>query len=161
MGSMMRTLSLDRATIDQLPDSYQVGQMTIRPNMVLAPMAGVTDSMVRRLILSIGGCGLVSSEMTNAASVSPKILKRHRLLDYLPEERPFVMQLSGNDPATVARAARTVEELGADILDLNCGCPSPKVTGGGHGASLLRDLPKLRAMLIAVREAVDIPITLK
>lgn len=124
-------------------------------------MAGVTDSVFRRLILGLSGCGLVSSEMTNAASVSPKVLKRHKLLDYLPEERPFTMQLSGNEPELVARAAQTVEDLGADILDINCGCPSPKVTGGGHGASLLRDLPKMSRMLKAVREAVDIPITLK
>lgn len=152
---------LERTIIDRLPTSYQVEHITIQPNIILAPMAGVTDSVFRRLILNIGGCGLVSSEMTNAASVSPKILKRHRLLDYLPEERPITMQLSGNDPELIARAARTVEELGADIIDVNCGCPSPKVTGGGHGASLLRDLPRMSQVLHAVRAAVSIPITLK
>jgi nifR3 family TIM-barrel protein len=129
--------------------------------MVLAPMAGVTDSIFRRLILSLGGCGLVSCEMTNAASVSPKALRRHKLLDYLPEERPLVMQISGNDPHLMAHAARTVEHLGADIVDINCGCPSPKVTGGGHGASLLRDVPKLAQVLHAVKAAVSIPVTLK
>lgn len=146
---------------ETLPTSYQVGPLTITPNMVLAPMAGVTDSIFRRLILSIGGCGLVCSEMTNAASVSPRALKRHKLLDYLPEERPIAMQISGNDPDRVAQAARTVEALGADILDINCGCPSPKVTGGGHGASLLCDLPRMDRVLTAVREAVTLPITLK
>src|SRR3712207_7069787 len=99
--------------------------------------------------------------MTNAASVSPKALKRHRLLEFLPEERPLAMQLSGNEPELVAEAARQVEALGADILDINCGCPSPKVTGGGHGSALLRDLPKLGRLLSAVRAAVSIPITLK
>jgi nifR3 family TIM-barrel protein len=99
--------------------------------------------------------------MTNAASVSPKALNRHHLLDYLPEERPLTMQLSGNEPELVAAAARTVEALGADILDINCGCPSPKVTGGGHGASLLRDLPKMSRLLKAVKAAVQIPVTLK
>lgn len=154
-------MHLDQATIQQLPTAYNIGPITISPNIILAPMAGVTDSVFRRLVLGIGGCGLVSSEMTNAASVSPRLLKRHHLLDYLPEERPFTMQLSGNDPDLVARAAHTIEALGADILDINCGCPSPKVTGGGHGASLLRDLPKMGRMLKAVRAAVSIPITLK
>lgn len=146
---------------DDLPTSYQVGHLAISPNITLAPMAGVTDSIFRRTVLSMGGCGLVSSEMTNAASVSPRAMKRHHLLDYLPEERPIAMQLSGNDPDLVAHAARVVEELGPDIIDINCGCPSPKVTGGGHGSALLRDLPKMSRLLKAVRAAVSLPITLK
>ncbi len=154
-------MSLTHEVIQTLPDSYQVDHITISPNIILAPMAGVTDSTFRRMILGMGGCGLVSTEMTNANSVSPKALKRHHLLDFLPEERPLTMQLSGNEPDLVARAAATVEQLGADILDINCGCPSPKVTGGGHGASLLRDLPKLERVLTAVRGAVSIPVTLK
>lgn len=154
-------MQIDQQTISRLPVSYHVAHILINPNITLAPMAGVTDSPFRRMVLGLGGCGLVSSEMTNAASVTPKALKRHHLLDYLPNERPFVMQLSGNDPDLMSRAARTVEELGADILDINCGCPSPKVTGGGHGASLLRDLPKLSCVLESVRAAVSIPITLK
>ncbi len=152
---------MNQQIIDQLPNSYQIAHITIKPNIILAPMAGVTDSVFRRMVLNIGGCGLVSSEMTNAASVSPKAMKRHRLLDFLPEERPFTVQLSGNDPDLLSQAARTVEALGADILDINCGCPSPKVTGGGHGASLLRDLPKMSRLLKAVKAAVNIPVTLK
>ncbi|MFL5801041.1 MAG: tRNA dihydrouridine synthase DusB [Roseiflexaceae bacterium] len=146
---------------DDLPERYRVGDLMISPNLTLAPMAGVTDSIFRRLVLSIGGCGLVSSEMTNAASVSPKAMQRHHLLDYLPEERPIAMQLSGNDPDLVAEAAQMVERLGPDIIDINCGCPSPKVTGGGHGSALLRDLPKMSRLLKAVRAAVSLPITLK
>lgn len=152
---------LTHDTISRLPTHYHVGHIRIEPNIILAPMAGVTDSIFRRMILRIGGCGLVSTEMTNAASVSPKALRRHHLLDFLPEERPLTMQLSGNEPELVASAARMVEQLGADILDINCGCPSPKVTGGGHGASLLRDLPKMGRMLRAVKAAVAIPVTLK
>lgn len=144
-----------------LPDSYEIGHITIRPNIVLAPMAGVTDSVFRRLLLSLGGLGMVTSEMTNAASVTPKAMARHRLLDFLPEERPIAIQLSGSEPELVAEAARKVEALGADIIDFNCGCPSPKVTGGGHGSALLRDLPKLDRMLRAVRAAVSVPVTLK
>lgn len=154
-------MHIDHITITHLPTTYPIDHITIAPNIILAPMAGVTDSVFRRLILGLGGCGLVSSEMTNAASVSPKARKRHRLLEFLPEERPLTIQLSGSEPEPVANAARVVTDLGADIIDINCGCPSPKVTGGGHGASLLRDLPKLSRVLHAVRNAVDIPVTLK
>jgi tRNA-dihydrouridine synthase B len=144
-----------------LPETYNVAHIAVRPNIVLAPMVGVTDSVFRRLLLSLGGLGMVTTEMTNAASVSPKAMKRHRMLEFLPEERPLAMQLSGSDPALVADAARQVEALGADIIDINCGCPSPKITGGGHGSALLRDLPKMQQLLVAVREAVSIPVTLK
>lgn len=144
-----------------IPDSFNLGALRIAPNMVLAPMAGVTDSVFRRLVLSLGGCGLVVSEMTNAASVSPRAAKRHRLLDYLPEERPISIQLSGSDPDLVAHAAAYVEQLGPDVIDINCGCPSPKVTGGGHGSALLKDLPRMSQLLKAVVAATQIPITLK
>lgn len=144
-----------------LPTSYRIRDILIQPNIVLAPMVGVTDSIFRRMILGLGGCGLVSSEMTNAASVSARAIRQHHQLAFLPEERPITMQLSGNDPDMVANAARLVEQLGADILDINCGCPSPKVTGGGHGSALLRDLPKMERLLRAVRAAVQIPVTLK
>ncbi|HEU5085814.1 MAG TPA: tRNA dihydrouridine synthase DusB [Roseiflexaceae bacterium] len=145
----------------QLPAHYHVGAIRIEPNIILAPMVGVTDSIFRRLILSFGGCGLVSSEMTNASSVSARARARHHQLDFLPEERPITIQLSGNEPDLVAAAAKTVEELGADIIDINCGCPSPKVTGGGHGSALLKDLPKMERLLRQVRDTVQVPVTLK
>ena len=152
---------LSQDDLGKLPNHYTIQHIRIEPNIILAPMAGVTDSIFRRMILRLSGCGLVSTEMTNAASVSPIALRRHHLLDFYPEERPLTMQLSGNDPDLVATAAHTVEQLGADIIDINCGCPSPKVTGGGHGASLLRDLPRMGQLLRAVRAAVQIPVTLK
>lgn len=154
-------MTLTFEAIQKLPDSYSVDHIRIAPNITLAPMAGVTDSVFRRVILGMGGCGLVSTEMTNAASVSPKALRRHHLLDFYPEERPLTMQLSGNEPDLVAAAAASVEQLGADIIDINCGCPSPKVTGGGHGSALLKDLPKLDKLLRAVKAAVSVPVTLK
>lgn len=154
-------MTLEAHILASLPDAYQIEHIRIQPNIILAPMAGVTDSVFRRLVLGIGGCGLVSTEMTSAASVSPRAMKRHHLLDFLPEERPLTVQLSGNDPELVAQAAQRVEILGADVIDINCGCPSPKVTGGGHGSSLLRDLPRLDRLLRAVRAAVRIPLTLK
>jgi tRNA-dihydrouridine synthase B len=149
------------ADYHDLPTSYQVEHITIQPNIILAPMVGVTDSIFRRMILGLGGCGLVSSEMTNAASVTPRMMRRHHQLDFLPEERPITMQLSGNDPDLVASAAAIVETHGADIIDINCGCPSPKVTGGGHGSALLRDLPKMERLLKAVKATVQVPVTLK
>src|SRR5436190_23166412 len=161
MGRQITRGTKAMSQYDDLPTSYRVAHITIQPNIILAPMVGVTDSIFRRMILGLGGCGLVSSEMTNAASVSAKALKRHHQLDFLPEERPITMQLSGNEPDLIANAARMVEQLGADILDINCGCPSPKVTGGGHGSALLRDLPKMGRLLEAVRSAVAIPVTLK
>ena len=150
---MLETLSI--------PAEFKLGPHRIAPNMILAPMAGVTDSVFRRLVLSLGGCGLVVSEMTNAASVSPKAARRHRLLDYMPEERPISIQLSGSDPDLVATAAAYVEQLGPDVIDINCGCPSPKVTGGGHGSALLKDLPRMSLLLKAVVAATNLPITLK
>jgi tRNA-dihydrouridine synthase B len=156
-----RVQEQNRAVYQQQKQSYQVGHLVVEPNIVLAPMVGVTDSVFRRLLRSLGGLGLVTTEMTNAASVSPKAMKRHRLLEFLPQERPLAMQLSGNEPELVAEAAQQCEALGADIIDINCGCPSPKVTGGGHGSALLRDLPKMGRLLEAVRSAVSIPVTLK
>ena len=146
---------------DDLPTSYQVAHINIKPNIILAPMVGVTDSIFRRMILGLGGCGLVSSEMTNAASVSAKALKRHHQLDFLPEERPITMQLSGNEPDLIANAARMVEQLGADILDINCGCPAPKVVKNGGGSGLLRDLPRLETILKEIKRSITIPLTLK
>src|ERR671917_1613378 len=107
---MIQGLRSTMSGYGNLRESYRVGHITVRPNIVLAPMAGVTDSVFRRLLLSLGGLGLVTSEMTNAASVTPKALARHRLLDFLPEERPIAMQLSGNDPELISNAARQVEE---------------------------------------------------
>lgn len=129
--------------------------------MILAPMAGITNSVFRRLIRALGGCGLVCSEMTNAASVTPKAMRQHKLLDYTAEEHPIAMQISGSDPELMAAAARSVQELGADVVDINGGCPSPTVTRGGHGAALLRDLSRFEAVLKAVRAAVTIPMTVK
>jgi nifR3 family TIM-barrel protein len=154
-------MTITREEIQHLPDTYHISHIRVSPNIILAPMAGVTDTVFRRIILGLGGCGLVSTEMTNASSVSPKALKRHHLLDFYPEERPLTMQLSGNEPELVAAAAANVEQLGADIIDINCGCPSPKVTGGGHGSALLKDLPKLGRVLRAVKAAVSVPVTLK
>jgi tRNA-dihydrouridine synthase B len=144
-----------------IPHPVQIGAISISPPLALAPMAGLTDSSFRRLILARGGCGLVVTEMINAAAFSPKALRNQRMLSFHPGEHPIAVQISGHDAAAMARAAALAQERGLDIVDINAGCPVRQVTGSGSGAALLRDLGRLEAILRAVRQAVTIPLTLK
>ncbi len=124
-------------------------------------MAGLTTSAFRRLIRNRGGCGLVVTEMINAAAFTPRALRNHRMLHYDPSEHPIAVQISGHDAEAIARAAAVAQEHGLDIVDINAGCPVRQVTGSGSGAALLRDLGRLEAILRAARQAVTIPLTLK
>jgi tRNA-dihydrouridine synthase B len=124
-------------------------------------MAGLTHSSFRRLIRALGGCGLVVTEMINAAAFSPKALRSHRMLHFRPEERPIAAQVAGHEPERMARAAAVAEEHGVDIVDINAGCPVRQVTGSGSGAALLRDLKLLEEILRAVHQAITVPLTLK
>jgi nifR3 family TIM-barrel protein len=124
-------------------------------------MAGLTHSSFRRLVRALGGCGLVVTEMISAAAFSPKALRSHRMLLFRPEERPIAAQVSGHEPERMAQAAAVAQEHGVDIVDINAGCPVRKVTGGGSGAALLRDLVLLEEILRTVRRAITIPLTLK
>ncbi len=144
-----------------VPQAIQIGSLTVSPPLALAPMTGLTNSAFRRLILSLGGCGLVTTEMVSAAAFTPKALRSHRLLDLHPDEHPIAVQISGHDPEQVARAAALAAERGADIVDLNAGCPSRQVTGNGSGAALLRDLGRLEAILQMMKRSLSIPVTLK
>ncbi len=142
---------------------FHIGPIPVRPGLVLAPMEGHTDSAFRRLVKEIGGCGLVYSEMTTAgALVKGKVLERTGLKVFLPEERPLAFQVTGCDPSEVAEAARRFAALGPDIIDVNMGCPSHNAAASGHGAALLKDIAKARAVLRAVIAAVHpLPVTLK
>src|SRR5574341_1707372 len=142
---------------------FAVGPVPVRPGLALAPMEGHTDSSFRRLVKALGGCGLVYSEMTTAgALVKGKVLQRTGLSVFLPEERPLAFQVTGCDPAEVAEAARRFAALGPDIIDINMGCPSQNAAASGHGAALLRDLERARAVIRAVIGAVHpLPVTLK
>jgi nifR3 family TIM-barrel protein len=129
-------------------------------------MAGVTDTVFRRFIRNLGGCGLIMTEFTSAHGVSASLRARKptRTLKYLafdPEEHPISAQLFGADPAVMADAARVCQDLGFDILDINFGCPVNKVVKCNGGSGLLRDLPLVEQILRTVRAAISIPFTMK
>ncbi len=145
-----------------VPGSLQIGSVTIRPATVLAPMAGVTDTVFRRFIRNLGGCGLIMTEFTSADGVlRKKDQKAKRYLHFYEDEHPISAQLFGSDPKVMADAARMVEGLGFDLVDLNLGCPAKKVVKCNGGSGLLRDLPAIGKIFEAVRSAVKIPFTVK
>ena len=148
------------------PAEFSIGAVKIAPATVLAPMAGVTDTVFRRFIRNLGGCGLIMTEFTSSHGVSAArgARKPTRTLKYLafePEEHPISAQLFGADPAIMADAARVCEDLGFDILDINFGCPVSKVVKCNGGSGLLRDLGLVERLLREVRRAITIPFTLK
>jgi tRNA-dihydrouridine synthase B len=143
-----------------LPASYSIRDIVISPATVLAPMAGVTDTVFRRMIRGLGGCGLIMTEFTSAECITRNSARTSRYLFFEPDEHPITGQLFGADPKVMARAAGMVEELGFDIVDVNLGCPAKKVVKCG-GSGLLRDLKNLEQVLRAVRDAVKIPMTIK
>lgn len=138
-----------------------IGQVRISPNLVLAPMAGVTDSSFRRLIKELNGVGLIVTEFISVEGITRGNMRTHKMLKFLEEERPLSIQIFGYDEERMAAAAEIIEERGADIVDINCGCPAKKVVKGGGGSSLLRDLPQLEKILRRIRRAVSIPVTMK
>jgi tRNA-dihydrouridine synthase B len=139
-----------------------MGTVTISPATILAPMAGVTDTVFRRFIRNLGGCGLIMTEFTSADGVlRAKDKKAKRYLHFYEDEHPISAQLFGSDPKVMADAAHIVEDLGFDLVDLNLGCPAKKVVKCNGGSGLLRDLPRIRGIFEAVRAAVRIPFTVK
>lgn len=155
-----------RATPDRaprtVPATLQIGTVTISPATVLAPMAGVTDTVFRRFIRNLGGCGLIMTEFTSADGVlRKKDQKAKRYLHFYDDEHPISAQLFGSDPGVMAEAARMVEGLGFDLVDLNLGCPAKKVVKCNGGSGLLRDLPAIGKIFESVRAAVKIPFTVK
>ena len=145
---------------NQLSDSFSIGDVKIPSRVVLAPMAGVSVQAFRRQGRH-HGAGLVCSEMVSCQGIHHQ---NERTLGYLKiaeDERPIAVQIFGADPDIMAEAALIVERAGADILDMNFGCPVPKVTKTGAGATLLEDPSRAVAIVTAVSEAVDIPVTVK
>jgi tRNA-dihydrouridine synthase B len=148
--------------IRAVPARVSIGRAEIAPATVLAPMAGVTDTVFRRFIRNLGGCGLIMTEFTSADGVlRDKDKKAKRYLHFYQDEHPISAQLFGSDPQVMADAARIVEDLGFDLVDLNLGCPAKKVVKCNGGSGLLRDLPAIRRIFEAVRRAVTIPFTVK
>jgi nifR3 family TIM-barrel protein len=166
--SMRYPLKLSNPRLMQeFPGSFAIGTVKIAPATVLAPMAGVTDTVFRRFIRNLSGCGLIMTEFTSSHGVSASLGARKptkTLVKYLafePEEHPISAQLFGSDPAVMATAARVCQDLGFDILDINFGCPVNKVVKCNGGSGLLRDLPLVRQILTEVRKAITIPFTMK
>src|ERR1700728_4940692 len=157
--------------MSSFPSEYQVGATRIAPATVLAPMAGVTDTVFRRLIRNQGGCGLIMTEFTSSHGVvasirgtsfkGAKSTRTFRYLFFEPEEHPISAQLFGSDPQVMADAAKACQDFGFDIVDINFGCPVKKVVKCNGGSGLLRDLPLVEEILRKVRAAISIPLTMK
>ncbi len=148
--------------IRTLASGLRLGSVEIAPSTVLAPMAGVTDTVFRRFIRNLGGCGLIMTEFTSADGIlRAKDKKAKRYLHFYEDEHPIAAQLFGSDPAVMAQAASIVQDLGFDLVDLNLGCPAKKVVKCNGGSGLLRDLPAIGRIFDAVRSAVTIPFTVK
>jgi len=165
-----------------VPAELRIGGVRIAPATVLAPMAGVTDTVFRRFIKnasmftpeSVGsdvdvltsnessGCGLIMTEFTSADGLSRmRETKRKRYLTYYEDEHPISAQLFGSNPDTLAESAIICEEAGFDLVDLNLGCPAKRVVACNGGSGLLRDLPRIRSIFERVRSSVKIPFTVK
>jgi tRNA-dihydrouridine synthase B len=141
-------------------EELRIRNVAIRPAAILAPMAGITDTVFRRFIKRLGGCGLIMTEFVSSEGLLRQNLKSKRYLYYTEEERPITAQIFGADAGHLAEAARQIQDLGFDLIDLNLGCPAKKVVKCG-GSGLLRDLPLLAKILRQIRAAVTIPFTIK
>lgn len=144
-----------------IPDHYYVRDVRIAPNLVLAPMEGVTDLTFRRLVRSIGGTGLTVTEFIASEGLRRGIARMEHMARFDPEERPIAIQIYGRDPEAMAEAARIVEDSGATICDINMGCPSKKVCAHSGGSALMKDPALATEIVRAVRRAIRIPLTVK
>lgn len=138
----------------------RIGTVSIDPPVVLAPMAGVTNHAFR-LICRRFGAGLVWTDMISSCGIKYRNPRTLSMFDWTPEERPVAVQLFGADPRAMANAAKVIEESGADIVDINVGCPVPKVRKSGAGAGLCENLDTAREVMESVVQAVKIPVTVK
>lgn len=146
----------------RVPAEFHIGRVRVAPATVLAPMAGVTDTVFRRFIREMGGCGLLMTEFTSADGMLRAWNdKAKRYLYFEGNEHPISAQLFGSNPEVMADAARTIEQLGFDLVDLNLGCPAKKVVKCNGGSGLLRDLPLIGQIFKSVRAAISIPFTVK
>ena len=135
------------AGTDRIPP-MKVGAIDLAPPLALAPMAGMTDTAFRRLVKRQGGCGLVVSEMVSSEGLVRGIDRTLEYAEYTEEERPVSIQIFGGDPEKMAAAAQIVEGMGADVVDVNMGCPVPKIAKHNAGCSLMRE-PEHAAGVIA------------
>jgi nifR3 family TIM-barrel protein len=138
-----------------------IGRVPLQFPFAIAPMAGMTDSAFRRLVKRHGGCGLVVTEMVSAEGLVRGIDRTLEYAEYTDAERPIAIQIFGGDPARMADAARIVEGMGADIVDINMGCPVPKIARHNAGCSLMREPEQAARIVAAMTGAVRIPVTVK
>jgi len=139
----------------------KIGNIELASPFVVSPMAGMTDTAFRRLVKRQGGCGLVVSEMVSSEGLIRGIDRTLEYAEYTEEERPVSIQIFGGEPAKMAEAARVVEQMGANIVDVNMGCPVPKIAKHNAGCSLMREPAHAAEIIAAMAKAVSIPVTVK
>ncbi|CAN5666453.1 tRNA dihydrouridine synthase DusB [soil metagenome] len=139
----------------------KIGSINLAPAYALAPMAGMTDTAFRRLVKRRGGCGLVVTEMVSSEGLVRGIDRTLEYAEYTEEERPVSIQIFGGDPDKMAAAAQIVEGMGADVVDINMGCPVPKIARHSAGCSLMREPAQAAGIVRAMARAVKIPVTVK
>jgi len=139
---------------------FKIGDVNIPNRVFAAPMAGVADKAFRILAKECG-CGLVYTEMINDMGLIYKQARTEKLADIKGEMPPVAIQLFGSDPERMGEAAQIAETMGADLIDLNMGCPTPKIVRNGAGAALLNDISRCRQIIRAVNRAVKVPVTVK
>jgi len=138
----------------------RIGQVETANRVFAAPMAGVTDKAFR-LLLRKQGCGLIITEMVSAKALTYSNKNTFRLLDLSGEEGPIAVQLFGSEPEVMAAGAKFAVDSGAAIVDINMGCPTPKIVKNGEGSALMKDVPLASEIVQAVRKAVGVPVTVK
>jgi tRNA-dihydrouridine synthase B len=141
--------------------TLRIGTVALDTPFALAPMAGMTDTAFRRLVKRHGGCGLVVSEMVSSEGLVRGIDRTLEYAEFTEEERPVSIQIFGGDPAKMAAAAEIVEGMGADVVDVNMGCPVPKIAKHHAGCSLMREPAHAAGVIAAMARAVRIPVTVK
>ncbi len=139
----------------------KIGSVNLPSPFAIAPMAGMTDTAFRRLVKRHGGCGLVVTEMVSSEGLIRGIDRTLEYAEYTQEERPISIQIFGGDPEKMAAAAQIVEDMGADIVDVNMGCPVPKIAKHNAGCSLMREPAQAAGVIAAMTRAVKIPVTVK
>jgi len=143
------------------PSKTSIGGVPLESPLGIAPMAGMTDTAFRRLVKRHGGCGLVVTEMVSSEGLVRGIDRTLEYTEYTNEERPVSIQIFGGDPEKMAAAAQIVEGMGADIVDVNMGCPVPKIAKHNAGCSLMREPEHAASVIAAMTRAVKIPVTVK
>ena len=141
--------------------AFRLGSVTVDPPLILAPMAGITDQYFRRILKRIGGVGIVSMEFISSEALTRGSERTRSMMHFHEEERPLAIQIYGSDPARMSDAAAFVQDLGADIVDINMGCPANKILKGCAGAALMGDLRLAEGIVRACRDRVKIPLTVK